>query len=84
MNPSTTPVEAEDMFPDKFLERFLHQHPGHFLSEQMQYSDGTYHYGFTQGGKKAFIQYVKNHLGKTHTATWVEILEHLRSKLGLS
>ncbi len=84
LNPSTTPVEAEDMFPQRFLERFLEHNPSHFLAEKMQYNDGTYHYGFTQDGKKAFIKFVQDHLGKTHTTTWIEILEHLRTKLGMA
>ena len=83
LEPSQTPVEAEDMFPQKFLETFLTHHPGHFLAEKMQYKDGTFHYGFTQDAKGAFMEYVKKSMRQTHTTTWIEILEHLRSKLGL-
>lgn len=83
LEPSTTPVEAEDMFPQKFLADFLKQHPGHFLAEKMQFKDGTFHYGFTQDGKDSFLEYVTKSMRKSHTIIWVEILEHLRSKLGL-
>lgn len=80
---SATPVEAEDMFPQKFLEDFLKHHPGHFLAEKMQFKDGTFHYGFTQDGKDAFLEYVTSTMRKRHATTWIEILEHLRIKLGL-
>ncbi|MEK6250025.1 MAG: ATP-binding protein, partial [Planctomycetales bacterium] len=81
LNPAATPVEAEDMFPADFMERFLDKHPGNMLAEKMQFSDGSFHYGLTQDGKDAFIKYVKHNLRKSHTKIWIEILEYLKSKL---
>jgi hypothetical protein len=81
LQPATIPVEAEDMFPAEFLERFLQKHPGSFLAEKMQFSDGTFHYGLTQDGKKEFISYVSAKMRRAHATKFVDVLEEFRKRL---
>ena len=81
MNPATTPVEAEDLFPQSFLESFIKANPDNFLAEKMQYKNGDFHYGFTQDAKEIFVKYVESNLKKQHTTVWLEVLETLRKNL---
>ncbi len=55
---SNVPVEAEDMFDERFLKRFVESQPPCVIAEKMQYKSGTFHYGFTQDGKSAFLKYL--------------------------
>ena len=81
MNPATTPVEAEDLFPQSFLEGFIATNPPSFLAEKMQYKNGEFHYGFTQDAKEMFVKYVHVNLQRHHTSLWVEALESIRKGL---
>lgn len=83
LEPSGTPVEAEDMFPESLLEGFIQEQPPSVLAEKMAFKDGTFHYGFTQDGKEAFMEYLKKSLKASHTPQWITILEHLRKVLKL-
>ncbi len=40
MNPATTPVEAENLFPQSLLEGFIKASPDSFLAGKMQYKNG--------------------------------------------
>lgn len=83
-DPSSAPVEAEDMFDEGLLKRFVKQHPPNVIAETMQYKDGTFHYGFTQDGKGAFLEFIEKHL-KTHDlGRWLSVVEDVRMSLGLT
>ncbi len=84
VEPSSVPVEAEDMFPPAFLQRFVHSRPRSIVAEEIQFKDGTFHYGFSQEGKKDFQAYVTEQLKPQHCTLWVSILEHVRKQLKLS
>lgn len=83
LEPSQTPVEAEDMFPESLLKAFLEEYPPGVLAEKMAFKDGTFHYGFTQNGKQAFMDYLKKAFKASHASHWIKILEDLRRVLQL-
>jgi hypothetical protein len=81
---SNVPVEAEDMFSEKFLKRFVGNHPPCVIAETMQYKNGAFHYGFTQDGKDAFLQYVESDLTSHDVGRWIEVMEDIRKSMGLT
>lgn len=81
--PSTVPVEAEDMFPANLIEAFLQSHPDSVLAEKMQFKDGTFHYGFTQDGKDAFLAFLKPSLCAAHVPLWIKVIEYIRQQSGI-
>lgn len=83
-NSSNAPVEAEDMFEEKFLKRFVASQPPCVIAETMQYKSGTFHYGFTQDGKEAFLKYLESELTSKDVGCWIQVLEHIRKGLGLT
>ena len=83
MDQSKSPVEAEDLFPQGFLERFVNTNPQGFLAEKMQYKSGGFHYGFTQEAKSVFIQYVQENVRKQDTDLWIRALEDIRKSLSI-
>jgi putative ATP-dependent endonuclease of OLD family len=81
---SSVPVEAEDMFDEKFLKRFVASQPPCVIAETMQYKNGTFHYGFTQDGKEAFLKYLESEMTSKDVGRWIEVLEDIRKGLGLT
>ena len=81
---SSVPIEAEDMFDEKFLKRFVDSQPPSVIAEKMQYKSGAFHYGFTQDGKTAFLQYLETNLKAHDVGCWVQVLEDIRKGLGLT
>ena len=77
------PVEAEDSFDEKLLNGFVENHPRSVVAETVQFKDGTFHYGFTQDGKTAFLQYVAAELKEEHVRRWVDMIIDIRKALGL-
>jgi hypothetical protein len=82
-NSSNAPAEAEDMFDEKFLKRFVASQPPCVIAETMQYKSGAFHYGFTQNGKEAFLKYLESDLTAKDVGQWIELLEDIRKGLGL-
>lgn len=80
---SHAPVEAEDMFDEKLLKGFVACHPPSVVAETVQFKDGTFHYGFTQDGKTAFLQYVAAELKEGHVRRWVDMIIDIRKAFGL-
>jgi putative ATP-dependent endonuclease of OLD family len=80
---SSIPVEAEDMFDEGFLERFVRDHPPHLVAEKAQYKTGGFHYGFTQEGKEAFLAFLVSSLTAKDTGLWVQVMEDVRKGLGV-
>ena len=64
-------VEAEDMFDQRFLKKFVAGQPTSVLTETVRYKNGEFHYGFTQDGKDAFLQFVASKLTTQHLGRWV-------------
>ncbi len=80
---TNAPVEAEDMFKESLLKRFVAEHPPSVVSESIQYKDGTFHYGFTQEGKSAFLRFVETELKAEHVERWIAVVTDIRKALGL-
>lgn len=53
-------------------------------AETVQYKSGTFHYGFTQDGKDAFLKFLATELTTKDVGCWVQVLEDIRKGLGLS
>ncbi|MFI5454096.1 MAG: ATP-dependent endonuclease [Isosphaerales bacterium] len=83
MDPSEAPVEAEDMFPAGFMSAFVAEHGSKALEESNRYKDGTYHYGLSQPGKVISLEHIDKKLKPSHVGTFLEILQEVRSRLGL-
>jgi len=81
---SNVPVEAEDIFDETFLKRFVECQPPCVIAEKMQYKSGAFHYGFTQDGKEAFLKYLETDLKAQDVPCWIQVLEDIRKALGLS
>jgi len=81
---SSVPVEAEDMFEEKFLTRFVNSQPACIIAEKMQYKSGAFHYGFTQDGKSAFLKFLENDLKAQDVTCWIQVLTDIRKNLGLT
>jgi predicted ATPase len=81
---SNVPVEAEDMFEEKFLKRFVACQPAAVVAETMQYKSGEFHYGFTQDGKEAFLKHLGTHLTIENVGRWIAVLEDIRKSVGLT
>jgi ABC-type nitrate/sulfonate/bicarbonate transport system ATPase subunit len=80
---SSVPVEAEDMFDETFLNKFVANQPPCVMAEKMQYRNGAFHYGFTQDGKDAFLQHLETELKSGDVGCWIEVLEDIRKSMGL-
>ena len=80
---SNAPVEAEDMFDQRLLKRFVACQPPSIISEMAQYKSGEFHYGFTQAGKEVFLQFIAAQLTSNDVGKWVKVLEDIRKSLGL-
>jgi hypothetical protein len=80
---SSVPVEAEDMFDEKFLKGFVTSQPPCVIAETMQYKSGDFHYGFTQDGKDAFLDYLEAELKGNDVGRWIDVLEDIRKSMGL-
>ncbi len=83
-NSSNAPVEAEDMFDEKFLKRFVASQPPCVVAETVQYKSGSFHYGFTQDGKEAFLKYLESELTNKDVGRWIDVLEDIRRGLGMT
>lgn len=83
VDPQNVPVEAEDMFRQQFLVRFERKYGQKILAEKVKYLDGTFHYGFTEVGKKMFLKYVEDEAKPRDVRTWIGILQSWRRQLGL-
>jgi putative ATP-dependent endonuclease of OLD family len=83
-DPSSVPVEAEDIFDEKFLKSFVAKHPPCVIAETVQYKNGTFHYGFTQDGKDAFLKFLATELTTKDVGCWVQVIEDIRKGLGLN
>ena len=46
----------------------------------MQYKDGTFHYGFTQEGKDAFLRFLENELKSEHVGRWITLITDVRKR----
>lgn len=82
-DPSSAPVEAEDMFDEKLLNRFAASHPPCFIAEKVQYKSGRFHYGFTSDGKDHFLKFVETMLTPGDIGCWIKLVEDIRKGLGL-
>mgnify|MGYP007080354580 CR=1 FL=1 len=80
---SNVPVEAEDMFDEKFLKRFVASQPPCVIAETMQYKNSTFHYGFTPEGKETFVKYLESELTSKDVGQWIKVLEDIRKGMGL-
>jgi len=81
-DPTNAPVEAEDMFDESLLKSFVAKHPPSVVAETVQYKDGTFHYGFTQEGKEAFLQFLTTELKGEHVRRWITMVTDVRRALG--
>lgn len=84
LEPSETPVEAEDMFPGDFLEAFVRKHGECVIADKMQFRDGTFHVGLTQPGKDMFLEYIESELKPSHVTMWLKILKEWRNLFKLA
>ncbi len=84
MDQTNALVEAEDMFEETLLKHFVDTHPPTVVSETAQYKDRSFHYGFTQDGKDAFLRFLKAELKAEHVGRWVTMMADIRkAALGL-
>ena len=83
-DPSSAPIEAEDMFDEKFLKRFVDSQPPNVVAEKVQYKSGAFHYGFTQEGKTAFLRFLETNLKVQDVGCWIQVVEDIRRGLGIS
>jgi hypothetical protein len=81
LNPSEVQIEAEDMFPQKLLEKFVEENGDLVISEKAKFEDQTFHYGFDQAGKDLFLEYLSRHHRPELYANFVTILRDLRKML---
>jgi predicted ATPase len=80
---SNAPAEAEDMFEYALLKRFMDKQPPSVVAETSQYKDQSFHYGFTQEGKEAFLNFIETELRAEYVGRWVAMLTEIRKALGL-
>lgn len=83
LEPSTVPVEAEDMFSQRILRAFLDRAGDVVLAEQQRFIGGTFHYGFTDAGKGEFMEYLEKHATLADVKTWISIATELRKRAKL-
>ena len=76
---SEVAVEAEDMFSNATMERFLAE-PGHadFCDEKKRRKGGVWHYGLTQTGKNALVSWLARHGTAAIFEGWRPLLVDLR------
>jgi len=83
LEPSTVPVEAEDMFENGLLEAFIESCGDKIVTEKQKYKDGTFHYGIEQNQKKSLEYWVEHNAKPEHCRRWIKLLEDLRKSVGL-
>ncbi len=83
LEPSTVPVEAEDMFENGLLEAFIESCGDKIVTEKQKYKDGTFHYGIEQNQKKSLEYWVEHNAKPEHCGRWIKLLEDLRKSVGL-
>jgi hypothetical protein len=78
---SDEPVEAEGLFPQKFLERFLRNAgEGTVLTEKVRGREG-WRYGFNQVGKTAFLNFVEAKARRAELAKFGEIWDEIENRV---
>jgi putative ATP-dependent endonuclease of OLD family len=76
-------VEAEDLFPDAFMNSFLSGAGDGALAEKVRRPNGDWHIGLTDVGKDDFLGYVETNCSKTDLGLFVKALEDIRTQMGL-
>jgi putative ATP-dependent endonuclease of OLD family len=78
---SDEPVEAEGLFPQKFLERFLRSTgEATVLSEKVRGREG-WRYGFNQVGKSAFLNFVEAKARRAELGKFGEIWDDIENRV---
>ena len=80
--PKDFPYEAEDLWPDHLIEKFLAAHPDEefFTGKRMRPNpDKGWHYDINMQGKSAFVGYLKKHVKEEDCARWVRLYEAIRA-----
>lgn len=72
-------IEAEDLFDQEVLARFLNDFGDGVLTERTKVPGLGWHYGLSQGGKDAFLSGLSKRVTRKDCARFVEILEKVQS-----
>jgi 5S rRNA maturation endonuclease (ribonuclease M5) len=75
-------VEAEDLFPQEFLEAFITSHgESHVLGEKRQIGPTRWHFGLTQAGKELFGRHVEKRATASDLAGFIPVLEAIHAAI---
>ncbi len=79
-------VEAEDLFPEGILQTFITEYgEDNVLSEKTRHKQlDRWHYGFNAAGKDYLPEFLRAHATATDLSRWVELLDLIRTRLGLA
>jgi putative ATP-dependent endonuclease of the OLD family len=75
------PVEAEDLFPQTFLRRFVDEAgEENVVSEKVRTKDG-WHYGFNKAGKELFQRFVEADASAAELTTFADVWRALADRV---
>lgn len=77
-------IEAEDLWPSALIGRFVEERGEHLvLKGKRLRKDGGWHYDLAQAAKTEMAAFLDAEVSAGDCGRWVELLELLRSRLGL-
>lgn len=77
--PANVSVEAEDMFSNAMIRRFLSEvgETGNIDGRNLRPKTEVWHYSFTEQGKKALIEWARRNARPDELSAWKAMLDHL-------
>ncbi len=84
-NGNPADVEAEDLWPNKLMQRFVDEHGEETVLSEKVYRKALncWHYGFNATGKALIEEFLERTATSAHVTRWVELLIMIRQRLGL-
>lgn len=74
-------VEAEDLFSDDLLQRFIDEHGESSIDGWMSRNDGTKHVEISSSAKSDFANWIGNYADKEDCERWIECLNDVKENL---
>ncbi len=77
------PVEAEDMFPNSVMKKFLAEvgEEGHLDGKNLRPQTKIWHFSLTEAGKLALIDWLTKHGQPSHFGQWMALLAVLHQRI---
>jgi len=76
-------VEAEDLFPDQLIEKFIDEKGEDVIEGYGERHDGTKHYEICSSAKGTFAQWIEENAKKPDCELWIQVLKDIRDECNI-